>query len=85
MCQAYDLWPQISREAYELNYEQIDYKDIDHIVFAGMGGSGAVGDVLSSTLSRTNMHVFNVKGYTLPPTIDSKTLVVATSVSGNTS
>lgn len=85
MCQAYDLWPQISREAYELNYEQIDYKDIDHIVFAGMGGSGAVGDVLSSTLSRTNMHVFNVKGYTLPPTIDSNTLVVATSVSGNTS
>ena len=85
MCQVYDTWPQIALEAYESNHEQIDYDDIDHIVFAGMGGSGAVGDVLSSILSKTNMHVFNVKGYTLPQTIDEKTLVIATSVSGNTS
>ena len=85
MCEIYNKWPQISKESYESNHEQIDFKDVDHIVFAGMGGSGAVGDVLSSILSRTNIHVSNVKGYTLPSTIDSHTLVILTSVSGNTS
>lgn len=85
MTTVYDRWPQIARESYDSEYKQIEFKDIDHIVFAGMGGSGAVGDVLSSILSRTNIHVFNVKGYTLPPTIDDKTLVITTSVSGNTS
>ena len=85
MCAIYNKWPQIAKESYELNHDQIDFKDIDHIVFAGMGGSGAVGDVLSSILSKTNIHVSNVRGYTLPPTIDSNTLVILTSVSGNTS
>ena len=85
MCTIYDKWPQIAKESYESNHQQIDFKDIDHIVFAGMGGSGAIGDVLSSILSKTKIHVFNVKGYTLPPTIDSHTLVILTSVSGNTS
>ena len=49
-----------------------------------MGGSGTIGDILSSILSKTNIHVTVVKGYLLPKTVDSKTLVVATSMSGNT-
>ena len=50
-----------------------------------MGGSGIIGDIFSAILSKTNIHVEVVKGYLLPKTVDSKTLVIATSVSGNTS
>ena len=85
ICDVYERWPQIAKESYEANHEQIDFKNIDHIVFAGMGGSGAVGQVLSSILSKTKMHITNVKGFTPPPTIDANTLVILTSVSGNTS
>jgi len=84
MYKIYDRWPQIARESYESNLEPIDFKDIDHIVFAGMGGSGALGDIFSSILSKTDIHVNVVKGYHLPKTVDSNTLVVTTSISGNT-
>jgi glucose/mannose-6-phosphate isomerase len=49
-----------------------------------MGGSGTIGDVIGSILSKEDIHVTNVKGYILPKTVDSETLVVVTSVSGNT-
>ena len=84
MYKIYDKWPEIARESFESNQEPIDFGRIDHIVFAGMGGSGAIGDILSSILSKTNIHVNVVKGYHLPQTVDSNTLVVVVSVSGNT-
>lgn len=85
MYKTYDDWPNIASESYNKKYNKIDVSDIDHIVFAGMGGSGAIGDTISAILSKKNIHVTNVKGYLLPKTVDSKTLVIATSVSGNTS
>ena len=85
MYKVYDNWPEIARESFESNHEPIDFHDIDHIVFAGMGGSGAIGDLFSSILSKSDIHVSLVKGYLLPKTVDKNTLVVATSVSGNTS
>jgi len=97
MYQFYDNWPKYAREsfkAYSGNPTNLldifgeisnDYgKDIDHIVFAGMGGSGAIGDLFSAVLSRTNIHVSIVKGYLLPRTVDENTLVIVTSVSGDT-
>ena len=84
MHKIYDNWPQIARKAYEFDLESIEFKDIDHIVFSGMGGSGAIGDLFLSVLSKTPIHVTVVKGYLLPKTVDSKTLLIATSVSGNT-
>lgn len=84
MYKVYDRWPQLATQSYQKKHDQIDYRNIDHIVFAGMGGSGAIGDLFSSILSKTNIHVSLVKGYILPKTVDSKTLVVAISVSGNT-
>ena len=84
MYKIYDKWPEIARETYDSNLELIDFKNIDHIVFAGMGGSGAIGDLFSAILSNTNMHVSIVKGYLLPKTVDENTLVITTSVSGNT-
>jgi len=84
MYEVYDSWPQLAREAYENDFSIPTFKEIDHIVFAGMGGSGALGDVFSSILSNSNVHVNVVKGFTLPKTVGKNTLVVSTSISGNT-
>ena len=84
MYEVYDKWPQTAKESYEMNLEKFNVKDVDHIVFAGMGGSGTIGDVMSSLLSKDDIHVSVVKGYLLPKTVDSNTLVVLTSISGNT-
>ena len=84
MYKIYDKWPEIARQSFESEQKTVDFKNIDHIVFAGMGGSGGIGDLFSSILSKTNIHVTIVKGYLLPNTVDKNTLVVVTSVSGNT-
>jgi len=84
MYKVYDKWPEIAKESYKSDQDVVDYKDINHIVFAGMGGSGALGDIFSSILSKTKIHVSVVKGYHLPNTVDSNTFVVTTSISGNT-
>jgi len=84
MHKIYDQWPQIAKNAYDCNLELVDFKNIDHIVFAGMGGSGAIGELFASILSKTSIHVSLVKGYLLPKTVDKNTLVVTISVSGNT-
>ena len=84
MYKIYDKWPEISKNAYNSNIKIAQFKDVDHVVFVGMGGSGTLGDIFSSILSKTNIHVSIVKGYLLPKTIDKNSLVVFTSVSGNT-
>ena len=84
MFKTYDKWPEIAESSFESKYEKFDVSEIDHIVFAGMGGSGSIGDSISAILSKNDIHVSNVKGYLLPNTVDAKTLVVVTSVSGNT-
>ena len=83
MFQTYDKWPEIAKLSYHNNFSKIDVKNIDHIVFAGMGGSGTMGDIFSSFLSKTDIHVTVVKGYLLPKTVNDRTLVVCTSISGN--
>ncbi|MDR3783160.1 MAG: SIS domain-containing protein, partial [Candidatus Nitrosotalea sp.] len=84
MYKIYDKWPMIAEEAYNSKQDSVDLKNINHIIFVGMGGSGALGDFFSSILSKTKIHVEITKGYHLPNTADSDTLVVATSVSGDT-
>ena len=81
---AYDKWAKLAYDAYNYELDVVDFKDIDHIVFAGMGGSGTIGDIFSSILSKKNIHTTVAKGYLLPETVDDNTLVVTTSVSGNT-
>lgn len=84
ICSAYDKWPQIARQSYDSSGEIGEFRDIDHVVFCGMGGSGTICDIFSAILSKSNLHIGVVKGYHLPVTVDSKTLVITTSVSGNT-
>jgi glucose/mannose-6-phosphate isomerase len=85
MYKTYDLWPELAKKAFESNLKTLSLHNIKHIVLAGMGGSGAICEVLSSILSETNIHTNVVKGYHLPNTVNEKTLVVVVSVSGNTS
>ena len=84
MYSIYDRWPEIAKNAYHSNIEPISFKSVNHIVFVGMGGSGALADIFSAILSKTKIHVSLVKGYLLPKTVDSDTLVICVSVSGNT-
>ena len=81
--QIYDRWAIIAKESYHSDLTPVDFENIDHIVFAGMGGSGAIGDLFASILSKSNIHVNVVKGYLLPKTVDENTLVVTISISGN--
>ena len=84
MYKIYDKWPDIAKKSYKNLLPKIDLKNIEHVVFAGMGGSGAIGDVFASILSKKDIHVTVVKGYLLPKTVNENTLVVCTSISGNT-
>ena len=84
MYKVYDKWAEIAQESFESNVIPINYKNIEHIIFAGMGGSGAIGNIFSAIISKTKIHVNVVKGYVLPTTVNSNTLVIVVSVSGNT-
>ena len=84
MHETYDAWPDIAKEQYESDFEPLESPDLGHIVFAGMGGSGAIGDLFASILSKTGIHVDVIKGYLLPKTVNQDSLVVTTSISGNT-
>ena len=84
MFKIYDRWPEIGKESYKSNEKSIEFQNIDNIIFAGMGGSGTLGDIFFSLLSKTDVHVTIVKGYHVPKTVNENTLIVATSVSGNT-
>lgn len=84
MHSVYDKWSDIAQESFLSCDDGIDFGKIDHVIFSGMGGSGAIGDIFASILSKTSVHVAVVKGYHLPNTVDSRTLVVTTSISGNT-
>lgn len=84
MYKVYDRWPEISSDTFSNTKNHVDFRNIDHVIFAGMGGSGAVGELMSSVLSKSNLHTCIVKGYLLPKTVDRNTLVVATSISGFT-
>ena len=84
MHNVYDIWPKIAKDSYFSNLPQIKDGKCPHIVFAGMGGSGAIGDIFSAILSKTSTHVTVVKGYHLPKTVTSDSVVVVTSISGNT-
>ena len=84
MYQVYDRWSELAKNAFNDDVNSVSYEGIDHIVFSGMGGSGALSDIFAAILSKTDTHVCVVKGYHLPKTVDSNTLVVTTSISGNT-
>jgi len=84
MFQSYDEWPKIALESYENTQLTKSYEKTQHIAICGMGGSGTIGDFISSILSKENIHVSIIKGYTLPTNVDKETLLIPISISGNT-
>ena len=51
MCKVYDKWPEIAESSFNMDSEPIEYDKIDHILFAGMGGSWSLSDIFSPILS----------------------------------
>ena len=63
----------------------LDYADTDKIVILGMGGSAIGGDLVRSLASSTEkLVIFVHRDYDLPGFLDDRTLVIASSYSGNT-
>jgi len=84
MLNALARFPDQCRQALELGkiFEvPNEYGDFDKIIASGMGGSGIVGDLLKRFL---NLPVFVNKGCHLPKFVNSRTLLIVISYSGNT-
>ncbi len=63
----------------------LDFSDIDKVVILGMGGSAIGGDLVRSLPSPAGKPtVFVHRDYDLPAFVDDRTLVIASSYSGNT-
>jgi len=61
------------------------YRDIDKVVILGMGGSAIAGDFLRSLVAlESSIPVFSHRNYELPLLVDDRTLLIASSYSGNT-
>jgi glucose/mannose-6-phosphate isomerase len=62
-----------------------DYWDIDKVVILGMGGSAIAGDFLGLLAAlESPVPVFSHRNYDLPLLVDGRTLLIASSYSGNT-
>ena len=62
-----------------------EYSDPYRVVIAGMGGSAIAGDLWRVLIQReTPIPIHNVRQYDLPPFVDERTLVIASSFSGDT-
>ena len=61
------------------------YSDVDKVVILGMGGSAIGGDLVRSlALAEAKIPVIVHRDYGLPSFVDDRTLVIASSYSGNT-
>ena len=62
-----------------------EYRDVNNIIIAGMGGSAIGGDVVYSLIKNKIKIPFVVnRGYDLPAWANSSTLIICSSYSGNT-
>ena len=62
-----------------------DYKNIDKVVILGMGGSAIGGDLVKSLVqSEAKIPVIVHRDYGLPAFVNDRTLLIASSYSGNT-
>mgnify|MGYP001412764092 FL=1 len=69
--------------------EKIDFKNnysqINKIIISGMGGSAIGGDIVYALIkNEINIPYFVQRGYDIPKWVDSSTLVICSSYSGNT-
>ncbi|MFZ1705439.1 MAG: bifunctional phosphoglucose/phosphomannose isomerase [Saprospiraceae bacterium] len=88
MEQLISAFPKQIKEAIEISGKlslSLSKKDINQVIIVGMGGSGIGGDFVQSILfDECPVPIMVVKGYELPAFIQSNTLVLISSYSGNT-
>lgn len=61
------------------------YGDVDRVVILGMGGSAIAGDLLRALVAlESPIPVISHRGYDLPLLVNGRTLLIASSYSGNT-
>ena len=61
------------------------YSEVNKVVILGMGGSAIGGDMVSSlAVSEAKLPIIIHRDYNLPAFVDARTLVIASSYSGNT-
>jgi len=78
--QCHDAWA--ASQSFDL---PANYREIDRVAVLGMGGSAIAGDLWRVLLQQESaVPVFNVRQYDLPPFVNERTLVIASSYSGNT-
>lgn len=62
-----------------------DYATVDKVIILGMGGSAIGGDLVRTlALTQGSVPVLVHRDYGLPPLVDARTLVIASSYSGDT-
>ena len=80
--------PQQCRQAWQSALDfplPSDYSSVDKVIIMGMGGSAIGGDLVSALmLEKGGPPLLVHRDYDLPPLVDDKTLVIASSYSGNT-
>jgi glucose/mannose-6-phosphate isomerase len=85
MLDYYASWPNMVCKA--LNYPVKNFKtySFSNIVVVGMGGSGIVGDFIKMLgFERLSIPVCVFKSFNIPKWVNSRTLLIAVSYSGNT-
>ncbi len=81
----YDSWPTFANSSWEEAQPPSLERTYSSIVFAGMGGSGLIGEVVSDLSNELEAFRIDVlKEYHLPKYYSNETLVVGISASGNT-
>ncbi|RKZ15675.1 bifunctional phosphoglucose/phosphomannose isomerase [bacterium] len=86
MIELIDILPDDVEKALELEKTiDVKFKGIKNVCIGGMGGSAIGGDLISSFASQmSSVPVFVVRDYELPRFVDSHTLFIGISYSGNT-
>lgn len=83
MYQAYMNWYEQAKTSWEIGIE-LELTP-SNIIYSGMGGSGASGDLIADWVwNRIEAPFFVLKGYHLPKWAGEETLLISVSVSGNT-
>jgi glucose/mannose-6-phosphate isomerase len=78
--QCRDAWQEA--QAFEL---PAGYGDVDRVLILGMGGSAIAGDLLRALAAlESPIPIFGHRRYDLPLLVDGRTLLIASSYSGNT-
>jgi glucose/mannose-6-phosphate isomerase len=76
--------PRQAREGLQLGRRVRIRSDIQHVIFAGMGGSGIPGDLMQALMRESRTPVTVNKDYKLPAFAGQNTLAVVISYSGDT-